>query len=378
MASKLEALRKKKAAGVTTPRIATREEIQKTELAMTTVAQGEEYHELDVDAIQLNPANDYRMLDTDADIAELADDIERNGLLHNLVVSARSDGNHILLSGERRLRALKLLKNDPQRNIGGKFNRILVKFIYGLDELDELIYLDSANLQTRGSLGDDMVCRNIVKRYIDNLQKKYNISQEAAQAILKKTATGMSDRTIYRVLQINNDLIPQLTLLLDQKVISRHNAIDFCECSEEMQTLIYELIEKCRSAVDCDAEKYAQRFVTLKNDLGAACAGPDDEEKKKNLTELAEAFQEEVKKHDEENRLPDERDKKEPVQAIVKKRTKYIDKYNKMTKEIRSVTTPRKIKSMLALEKAGGDGSILESLDELAEAINELRGKLRG
>ena len=280
MASKLEALKKKKAASVATPKLATREEIKKTELAMTTVAQGAEYHELDIDAIQLNPNNDYRALDSEADIAELADDIERNGLLHNLVVSARSDGNHVLLSGERRLRALQLLKSDPKRNVNGKFNRILVKFIYGLDELDELIYLDSANLQTRGSLGDDALCRNIVKRYIENLRAKYGISQEAAQAILKKTATGMSDRTIYRVLQINNDLIPELTRLLDEKVISRHNAIDYCQCGVEMQKYLYEKITACKKASDQEPEKTALAFITLKNDLGNASTGPDDEEKK--------------------------------------------------------------------------------------------------
>lgn len=374
MASKLEALKKKKAAGVATPKIATREEIKRTELAMTTVAQGEEYHELDVDAIQLNPANDYRMLDTEQDIAELADDIERNGLLHNLVVSARSDGNHILLSGERRLRALKMLKNDPKRNGNGKFNRILVKFVYGLDELDEMIYLDSANLQTRGSLGDDVVCRNVVKRYVENLQKKYDISQEAAQAILKKTATGMSDRTIYRVLQINNDLIPALTEMLDQKSISRHNAIDYCQCNEEMQQYICELILACKKYADENPEKNAVAFINLKNELGTACAGPDDEVKKAALKKIADEFICAVSTQDEKQPA----EESDAIPAIQRKRTKYIDKYSKMAKEIRGVTTARKVKSMLALEAAGGEGSILESLDELAAAIDDLRNKLRG
>lgn len=376
MASKLEALKKKKAAGVATPKIATREEIKRTELAMTTVAQGEEYHELDIDAIQLNPANDYRMLDTEADIAELADDIERNGLLHNLVVSARSDGNHILLSGERRLRALRMLKNDPKRNVAGKFNRILVKFVYGLDELDEMIYLDSANLQTRGSLGDDVVCRNVVKRYVENLQKKYDISQEAAQAILKKTATGMSDRTIYRVLQINNDLIPPLTEMLDQKNISRHNAIDFCQCNEEIQQYICDLIVECKKHADINPEKSVIAFIELKNELGNACNGPDDEVKKEALKKIADDF---VAAMISQNGEQANNEKEEDtVPAIQKKRSKYIDKYSKMAKEIRGVTTTRKVKSMLALEAAGGDGSILEALDDLAAAIDELRDKLRG
>ena len=47
---------------------------------------GKETELIPLQNIKLNEANDYRRLDREEDIQTLAEDIERNGLLHNLVV----------------------------------------------------------------------------------------------------------------------------------------------------------------------------------------------------------------------------------------------------------------------------------------------------
>ena len=55
--------------------------------------------------------------DNGEDIEILAEDIKRNGLLHNLVVfPEQEDGKtvYVLLSGERRYRALMLLQECGQ------------------------------------------------------------------------------------------------------------------------------------------------------------------------------------------------------------------------------------------------------------------------
>ena len=70
-----------------------------------------------------NPDNAlYRELDTEEDIALLADDIRRAGLLHNLVVFPKTGvgGKYVLLSGERRLRALRLLVEQDKTRAGRK------------------------------------------------------------------------------------------------------------------------------------------------------------------------------------------------------------------------------------------------------------------
>ena len=62
--------------------------------------------------ISYNPANDYRETDNEESIRSLAEDIDRQGLLHNLVVSEKVENGettYLLISGERRLRAIRLL-----------------------------------------------------------------------------------------------------------------------------------------------------------------------------------------------------------------------------------------------------------------------------
>ena len=64
--------------------------------------------------IRTNPDNQiFRVMDDDEDIRILAEDIKRNGLMHNLVVfpEQREEGMvYVLLSGERRFRALNYLQ----------------------------------------------------------------------------------------------------------------------------------------------------------------------------------------------------------------------------------------------------------------------------
>ena len=78
MASKLDRLQKKG--------------FKVNEAALSKIARGDqepggEYSEININDIEENPDNAlYRELDTEEDIALLADDIRRAGLLHNLVV----------------------------------------------------------------------------------------------------------------------------------------------------------------------------------------------------------------------------------------------------------------------------------------------------
>lgn len=71
--------------------------------------------------IRTNPDNQiFRVMDDDEDIRILAEDIKRNGLMHNLVVfpEQREEGLvYVLLSGERRFRALNYLQEKRRCNM---------------------------------------------------------------------------------------------------------------------------------------------------------------------------------------------------------------------------------------------------------------------
>lgn len=70
--------------------------------------------------IRTNPDNQiFRAMDDDEDIRILAEDIKRNGLMHNLVVfPEQEEGStvYVLLSGERRFRALNYLQEKAMRH----------------------------------------------------------------------------------------------------------------------------------------------------------------------------------------------------------------------------------------------------------------------
>ena len=68
---------------------------------------------IDIDDIEPNRNNFYEI----SEIESLADDIERQGLMNALVVS-EDDGRYELISGHRRLAALKSLIADGRRRSG--------------------------------------------------------------------------------------------------------------------------------------------------------------------------------------------------------------------------------------------------------------------
>ena len=103
MASKLERMKQRGAARASEPEV---------KIIPRGDSSPDDYADINIDTIELNPHNDiYRQMDEDSDVELLAEDIKRSGLLHTLVVDPKEGvgGRYVLLSGERRLKALKLL-----------------------------------------------------------------------------------------------------------------------------------------------------------------------------------------------------------------------------------------------------------------------------
>ena len=129
--------------------LSTKNHLAKTEIAMSFQNEGTELTRILLRNIEFNPHNLWSCNDDDESIQQLADAIERNGLLHNIVVSQREDGTFMLLSGERRVKALRLLQkreqeSDPTGQKAHKWDRVQAQTYTGLDELSELIILDEA------------------------------------------------------------------------------------------------------------------------------------------------------------------------------------------------------------------------------------------
>ncbi len=93
----------------------------------------EEILEISINKILVNP-NQPRKYFNEESIKELAESINEHGLLQPIIVKSTSDG-YILVAGERRMRAMKLLNNDTIPAIVREYNE---KFLTELAILENI------------------------------------------------------------------------------------------------------------------------------------------------------------------------------------------------------------------------------------------------
>lgn len=213
-----------------------------------------EYENRDISLfnIRTNPDNEiFREIDDDEDIRILADDIKRNGLLHNLVMFPSTEEGrevYVLLSGERRYRALKLLveEGDTSWQIVRNCNVITTE----LSDNEKKVLLYSANLQVRGGLNDEAVRRKAVSEFIECLQKEpYNMNRvDALKAI--KSVSSVNPKTIDRDARLEDKLKGSLKELLDAKFLSRSECETYLRFDDEKQEEIGQKYQEL-NAVDC-------------------------------------------------------------------------------------------------------------------------------
>ena len=216
-----------------------------------------EYESRDISLfnIRTNPDNEiFREIDDDEDIRILADDIKRNGLLHNLVMFPSTEEGrevYVLLSGERRYRALKLLveEGDTSWQIVRNCNIITTE----LSDNEKKVLLYSANLQVRGGLNDEAVRRKAVSEFIECLQKEpYNMNRvDALKAI--KSVSSVNPKTIDRDARLEDKLRGTMKELLDAKFLSRSECESYLRFDDEKQEEIGQKYQEL-NAVDCHGD----------------------------------------------------------------------------------------------------------------------------
>ena len=216
-----------------------------------------EYESRDISLfnIRTNPDNEiFREIDDDEDIRILADDIKRNGLLHNLVMFPSTEEGrevYVLLSGERRYRALKLLveEGDTSWQIVRNCNVITTE----LSDNEKKVLLYSANLQVRGGLNNEAVRRKAVSDFIECLQKEpYNMNRvDALKAI--KSVSSVNPKTIDRDARLEDKLKGSLKELLDAKFLSRSECESYLRFDDEKQEEIGQKYQEL-NAVDCHGD----------------------------------------------------------------------------------------------------------------------------
>lgn len=212
--------------------------------------------------IRVNPDNEiFNSADTEEDTITLAEDIQRNGLMHNLVVFPKEENGktvYVLLSGERRFKAMQYLerKGDATWNTVKNCSVITTE----LSDNEKKVLLYSANLQVRGGFGNEKIRRKAVTAFIDCLRKEpYNLTETEA----KKTIKGISPentKTLDKDVRIERKLCEGLKELLDSKHLTRGEADTYQRFAGEKQEQIAERLYQLY-AVDCggNAQKPDER-----------------------------------------------------------------------------------------------------------------------
>lgn len=200
-----------------------------------------------IDSIVFNEDNIFNIEDSDESIAELAQNIKENGLLHNIVVAEIEANKYLLISGERRTKAVKYLGDDKIRATIKK----------NLSELEVLKMLFFANSETREYTTEEKI--QIIEGFLAKI-KKFDATpeKEAANKFREYVAQAfhVSQRQANKLIAITSDLSLPLKELLYEDIININTAAALAQLPDEYQIFAVDII-KASSDDDSDAKKYA-------------------------------------------------------------------------------------------------------------------------
>ena len=177
-----------------------------------------------IDSIVMNKDNIFSSSDTDESIAALAKNIEENGLLHNIVVAETDNNKYLLISGERRTKAMKYLGRD----------KIKATVRKNLSEFEVLKMLFFANSETREYSTEEKI------GIIDNFQKKLDKYENRADKEAVKRfseyisqAFKVNERQASKLITITEELTGALKLFLFSDIIDINTAASLAQLPEE-------------------------------------------------------------------------------------------------------------------------------------------------
>lgn len=282
----------------------------------------EETNYIPIDSIVFNDDNIFNKYDSDESIAELAENIKENGLLHNIVVAEIEPHKYLLISGERRTKAMMHLGEDKIRATVKK----------GLSDLETLKMLFFANSETREYTTEEKV--QIIEGFMNKLREYENSSEKDAVAKFKEyvaQAFHINERQAYRLISITTDLIEPLKQLLFADTITVEAAASLAQLPEGYQVSAADIISSNASNVKYAVEQaldYAKKAKNIMSKTNTALA-KQKTRRMYNSSRLAQAEEELSKIGDETD--PDTIARRFKLERDV---TKYNAEINQLDKEI--------------------------------------------
>lgn len=220
-------------------------------------------NEINIDLIDFSALNFYNQLDTEEDIRDLADSIKEIGLLHNIVVIPNNKGRYTVISGEKRVKAFKLLLKDTKDS---KWKHIPCKIRDDIKSAaDEELALIRANRDVR-ERNDLIKAREVERLDVRYAEKK--AAGEKVGIIRKRIAEEMNiSETQVQRLRTVNELIPEFKKMLETGDIPLTTVEHFTGFDPDIQKDIFKSITNLGHKVSRDEAQ------EIKNEIKATIDG---------------------------------------------------------------------------------------------------------
>ena len=347
---------------------------------------------LKISSLRTHEDNIYNKNDTEDAIKELAENIKKNGLMHNAVVTQRPDeGGYIILSGERRYKAYEYLYNqaksvgdaDKMREYSALPCKILTISVpdESLRRNAEQLYLDTANVFTREGIADHEIFEIVSTRYVNNLMLVYNMSEAEAKNTLRvgiQKQTGIDRRrTIDRNMRIYRELIPELYRFLhsEESDVSKKDTLMLTDFSVDEQKIILGVLKTLSSYKIRLGVTYGERYSAFQNKV-YEISSEDERTRKDKLRAIALACEDDILAYVRaQNTTARSRDADLTAEMIM--RRKYAKTIDNAYSQIKKLSSKRILKQIKSLENSKNDDiSLIEKLDELARLIRQVKSQL--
>lgn len=210
-----------------------------------------------VSSIIFNNDNVFSANDTEEEIRSLAENIKENGLIHNITVAEISSDQYLLISGERRTKAMKYLGRDT----------IKANIKSGLSELDIIKLLFFANSETREYSTEEKI--NIINSFKEKINK-LDIADKAAVSAFKayvSEAFNIHPRQASKLISISSELSEPLKELLFTDIIDINTAAAFAQLPEDYQSYAADIIAKGSKMDTKGAVQKALDFTKLSKNV---------------------------------------------------------------------------------------------------------------
>ena len=185
-----------------------------------------------ISSIIMNEDNVFSANDTDEEIQSLAENIKENGLIHNITVAETGPVQYLLISGERRTKAMKYLGRDT----------IKANIKSGLSEFEILKLLFFANSETREYTTEEKI--HIINDFKEKI-KRFSIDDKASVSAFNSyvsEAFNIHPRQASKLISISSELSEGLKELLFSDTIDINTAAAFAQLPEDYQNYVADLI----------------------------------------------------------------------------------------------------------------------------------------